>query len=167
MTTASTTFATFTTFARWSVLAAALLLNGATLAQTPTSTHRSTSTQSPWEVITNFKLRADPVEPAEFVKNSRPPEDSLHYIPLGRARPEPSTRILATPELAAREASLERSRAHHDAIAARAPSKVRVKSVAAYPPRLREAKKPAFECLLTCVVDKKPVREPAATTSSN
>lgn len=129
---------------------------GPSRAQEKAKKRPTTSTETPIEVIANFKLRADPVEPADFVKKSRPSDDSLQYIPLGAAKPEPATRIMTFDEIKAKEAELDGVRARHDRIGARAAPKGPVKSVA-YAPKVLPVKKPK-PCLITCVVEPRPVR---------
>ena len=129
---------------------------GPLLAQEKAKKRPTTSTQTPVEVIANFKLRADPVEPAEFVRRTRPPEDSLQYIPLGAAKAEPGSRLMTFDEIKAKEAELDGVRARHDRIGARPAPKGPIKSVA-YEPKSPPVKKPK-SCLITCVVEPRPVR---------
>jgi hypothetical protein len=67
-------------------------------------------------------MSAKPVEPAEFVRNSRP--DDLNYIPVHSKRPEAPGKLLTADELKAKEHELDSLKSSHDAIAKRPPVKV-------------------------------------------
>ena len=137
------------------LVVAALFAVAPAWAQQPAARRRpSTSTQAPLEVITNFKLRADPVEPADFVKRTRPPEDRLDYVPVGGPRPEPASKIMSFEELKAREAELDAIRARHDGIGGRKRPAGPVKSVA-YEPKKPSPRK-RQPCLITCTVETRP-----------
>lgn len=125
------------------------------LAQEPS--RGATIVETPIEAIMRFKLRADPVEPMDFVKKSRPPEDQLQYIPVGAPPEQPVKPLLTFEALKAKEAALDGVRARHDRIGRRAPPKVKVNSVA-YAPKPPQLKK-RTRCLITCVVDPRLKRE--------
>ena len=137
------------------LLIAGLALGGAS-AQTKLP-RQKTPPQNPIDAIRNFKLRADPVEPAEFVRKSRPPEDQLQFIPIGAPKPEPATRPMTLDELRARETDLDGVRARHDRIGARAAPAGPPRSVALAPKPPPEKKK--RNCLITCIVDPTPTRD--------
>ena len=122
-----------------------------------TQRRSTTSTQSPLEAITSFKLRADPVEPADFVKRSRPPEDQLQYLPVATPKNEPARRVLTFDELKAAEADLDALRARQDRIGARPAPKEKLRSIA-FAPKPKAPKK-TVPCLITCKVEIRPVRE--------
>lgn len=67
-------------------------------------------------------LGSKPVEPAGFVRESRPAE--LNYIPVHSKRPEAPGKLLTAEELKARERELDALKASHDAASSRAPNKV-------------------------------------------
>ena len=67
-------------------------------------------------------LRSKPVEPAEFVRETRPAE--TNFIPVHTPRPNNHERILTNDELRAKERELDALKASHDQIANRPPSKV-------------------------------------------
>ena len=148
------TYASFPRCCSRILLAAGLTLAALTVQPLPAAAQqqsRSTSTQSPWEVIRSFKLRADPVEPLEFVRKSRPPENELQYLPLGSPRQEPAKPVMSYEEIRAREASLDNVRIRHDALSGRHAPVVKLKSVA-YAPRPPVVKRKPQKCLLTCVI---------------
>ena len=62
-------------------------------------------------------LGSKPVEPADFVRSSRPAD--LDYIPVHSKRPETPGKLLTADELKARERELDALRASHDAAASR------------------------------------------------
>ncbi len=67
-------------------------------------------------------LRSKPVEPADFVRLTRPAE--TNFIPVHTPRPNNHERILTNDELRAKERELDALKASHDQIAKRPPSKV-------------------------------------------
>ena len=67
-------------------------------------------------------LGSKPVEPAEFVRNTRPSD--LNYIPVHSKRPETPGKLLTADELKARERELDALKASHDSIGGRPPAKV-------------------------------------------
>ena len=67
-------------------------------------------------------LRSKPVEPAEFVRETRPAE--TNFIPVHTPRPNNHERIMTNDELRAKERELDALKAGHDQIAKRPPSKV-------------------------------------------
>ena len=134
-----------------STLAGVIVL--AALAPATAQERRSaTITKTPVEVIQEFKLRHDPVEPAPFVRATRPPEESLQYIPVHSARPEPPGRVMTYEELKARENQLEAVRARHDRIGGRQRVAVKYNSVAG-PPNPPAAKPAKFPCQITCRIN--------------
>ena len=74
-------------------------------------------------------LGSKPVEPADFVRSSRPAD--LNSIPVHSARPEAPGKLLTADELKARERELDALKASHDAIASRPSSKVAYKPLQA------------------------------------
>jgi hypothetical protein len=97
--------------------------------ETNTSTNkRKDNHQSPLATIMQTKLWADTPEPKDFVKDHRPPAESLKFQPLTGTDPErPKVRTPA--ELKDLETELEAARVHADKragikpVAAAAPSK--------------------------------------------
>jgi hypothetical protein len=67
-------------------------------------------------------LRSKPVEPADFVRETRPAE--TNFIPVHTPRPNNHERIMTKEELRAKERELDALKASHDQIANRPPSKV-------------------------------------------
>ncbi len=67
-------------------------------------------------------LGSKPVEPAGFVRESRPAE--LNYIPVHSKRPDAPGKLLTADELKAQERELDSLKASHDAAAKRSSSKV-------------------------------------------
>ena len=86
-------------------------------------------------------LRSKPVEPAEFVRETRPAE--TNFIPVHTPRPNNHQRILTNDELRAKERELDALKATHDQIGKRPPSKVAHKPLAApAPPKGTPARTP-------------------------
>jgi len=87
-----------------------------------------------------LKLTPEPVEPAPFVKESRPAK--LDYIPVHSPRPEPKTAPLTLEQLKAKEAELDRVRKAHDQLAERPSTRVAYKPLAQEPkaPRKKRTK---------------------------
>jgi hypothetical protein len=87
----------------------------------------------------------------DFVVKSRPPPDSLHYIPVGGARPEPAAPVLSVDQIKAEESELDSLRERHDRLARRKSEPVPHVSVAdgRKPPRTKPIKP---KCILTCDV---------------
>ena len=93
-----------------------------------------------------LKLTPDPVEPAPFVKESRPAK--LDYIPVHSQRPEPKTAPLTLEQLKAKEAELDRVRASHDQLAERPSTKGAYKPLAQAPkPKRQQRNKCIGYCL--------------------
>lgn len=93
-----------------------------------------------------LKLIPEEVEPAPFVKDSRP--DKLGYIPVHSQRPEPKTVPLTQEQLKAKEAELNRVLSTHDKIAARPGTKVAYKPLAQDPkPKRMQRRKCIGYCL--------------------
>ena len=136
-------------------LAASVIGAGGAVAQT--APKKPVTNQNPIEVITNFKLRADPVEPMDFVKKSRPPEEQLQYLPITASKPEPEKRVMSFEEIKAKELELDGVRVRHDRIGGRAAPKTPLKTVA-YAPKPPAVKKKQ-SCLITCTVEPRPVRD--------
>jgi hypothetical protein len=106
-------------------------------------------------VLKGVKLKTDVGTMPDFVVKSRPPADSLHYIPIGSARPEPATPPLTVEEIKAEEAKLDALRLRHDRIAGRKGAPVPHTSVAdgrKLPPK----KPPPPKCILTCDIQRLP-----------
>lgn len=74
-------------------------------------------------------LGSKPVEPAGFVRDSRPAD--MNYIPVHSKRPEAPGKLLTAEELQAKERELDALKANHDAIAKRSPGKVAYKPLEA------------------------------------
>ena len=84
-------------------------------------------------------LRPKPVEPADFVRDTRPSE--TNFIPVHTPRPNNHERIMTNDELRAKERELDALKAGHDQIAKRPPSKVAHKPLEApAPPKAAAAK---------------------------
>lgn len=84
-----------------------------------------------------------------FVVKSRPPADTLHYIPVGSPRPEPATHALTVKEIKAEEANLDALRVRQDHLSGRKSEPIPHASVAdGRKPPPRKAKPP--KCILTC-----------------
>lgn len=139
------------------VLAALLALTFAGAANAQSERKPPRVDGGPIETIRNFKLRHDPVEPADFVKKSRPPEEKLQFLEVGSSRPEPAGRALTYEQIRAKEAELDGVRARHHRIGRRVAPKVKIKS-AAMEPKPRPVKKKQV-CLISCTVDPLPRRE--------
>jgi hypothetical protein len=93
-----------------------------------------------------LKLTPDPVEPAPFVKESRPAK--LDYIPVHSKRPDPKTPPLTMEQLKAKEAELDRVRASHDQLAQRPSTKAAYKPLAQAPkPKRMQRNKCIGYCL--------------------
>ena len=67
-------------------------------------------------------LRPNPVEPAEFVRETRPAE--TNFIPVHTPRPNNHERIMTTAEVRAKERELDALKASHDQIGNRPTTKV-------------------------------------------
>ncbi len=74
-------------------------------------------------------LGSKPVEPAGFVRDSRPAD--LNYIPVHSKRPEAPGKLLTSDELKARERELDALKANHDSVAKRSAGKVAYKPLEA------------------------------------
>lgn len=74
-------------------------------------------------------LGSKPVEPAAFVRDSRPAD--MNYIPVHSKRPEAPGALLTADELKAKERELDALKANHDSIAKRSPGKVAYKPLEA------------------------------------
>ena len=93
-----------------------------------------------------LKLTPDPVEPAPFVKESRP--SKLDYIPVHSQRPEPKTAPLTLEQLKAKEAELDGVRRAHDQLAQRPATKVAYKPLAQEPKKARQKRS---KCIGYCL----------------
>jgi hypothetical protein len=69
------------------------------------------------------KLLPDPVEPKDFVKQTRPAQTD--YLPVGVVPPERDLKVKTAEELKAMEAGLDKARSRHDKISGRPPPKVK------------------------------------------
>ena len=100
-------------------------------------------------VLEGLKLKAEVGQMPDFVVKSRPPPDSLHYLPIGGPRPEPASRQLTVDEIKAEESELDTLRQRHDRIAGRKSDPVPHASVAdgRKPPPVKPARP---KCILTC-----------------
>jgi hypothetical protein len=95
---------------------------------------RRPDASNPIDVISHgLKFRADPVEPRDFVRETRPSDEKLNYIPTGSARPQPPGKIMTVDQVKAKEAELEAMLARHDKISGRRPATVRATTGAAKP----------------------------------
>lgn len=109
------------------------------VAQQAPASHPTTP-ENPIEVISKgLKLRADPVEPADFVRQSRPAEDQLNYLSTGGHRPEPDNKILTPDQVKAKQAEMEALLARHDRIAGRKPAAKTAANPPAVSPRKADA----------------------------
>jgi hypothetical protein len=95
---------------------------------------RRPDNSNPIDVISQgLKLRADPVESKDFVRETHPSDDQMKYIPTGSARPQPPGKILNADQVKAKEAELEAMLAHHDKATGRRPYTGRATTGAAKP----------------------------------
>ena len=129
---------------------AAMAQDGAAPAKSQAQPAKHNASSSPLDVISKgIKLKADPVESADFVEKSRPAE--LNYVPVGGARPEPKGKLLSLDELRAKEAELDALRNRHDQLAHRKPpTKVAYNPIAQEPKK--KAPKKEVSCAITCEV---------------
>jgi hypothetical protein len=131
----------------------AMLFGAACLAPALAQDNRgSTVLKSPAQVIQEFKLYHEPVEPKEFVRATRPPEENLRYIEVHSGRQDPPGRVMTTEELAARERELDAIRARHDRIGGRQRVAGKFNTVAV-PPKPAAAKPAPFPCQITCRIN--------------
>lgn len=72
-------------------------------------------------LATSVGQRSKPVEPAGFVRDSRPSD--LNYLPVHSKRPEPKGKLLTADELKAQERELDALRATHDKAGERRPAR--------------------------------------------
>jgi|GEM_PF-4718574 hypothetical protein len=87
---------------------------------------------NPLEAISQgLKLRADPVEPKDFVTGSRPTD--MQYIPTGSPRPQPPSKVMTADQVKAKQAELEAMLVRHDRATGRKPTPVRATTGAAKP----------------------------------
>ena len=87
---------------------------------------------NPLEAISQgLKLRADPVESKDFVRESRPTD--LQYIPAGTPRPQPPTKVMSADQVKAKQAELEAMLVRHDRATGRKPTPARATTGAAKP----------------------------------
>lgn len=85
----------------------------------------------------------------DFVVKSRPPADTLHYLPVGGARPEPATQVMTVDQIKAEESELDTLRQRHDRIARRKSDSV-VHSSVADGRKTPPVKPVPPKCILTC-----------------
>jgi hypothetical protein len=85
--------------------------------------------------------RSQPVESADFVRDSRPAE--LGYVPVHSKRTEPPGKLLTPDALKAQERELDALRAAHDKAGERAPVKAAYKPLQAPRPPKKTETKPA------------------------
>jgi hypothetical protein len=81
----------------------------------------------------SLKFRADPVEPKDFVRDSRPSEDRLNFISTGSQRPQPPGKTMTADQVKAKQAELEAILARHDKVSGRKPAAARATTGAAKP----------------------------------
>ena len=92
-----------------------------TLSHSPALSQPAQSGGSPLDTIMNTKIWADVPEAKDFVRDSRPPADSLSYQPLNGVDPErPKPRSKA--ELQALQGELEQAGLHNQARAGQKPA---------------------------------------------
>jgi len=96
-------------------------------------------------------LRANRGPMPAFVTRTRPAPGSLHYIPVGGARPEPSGKPLTRDQIRAEEAGLAAVRARDDRLSGHKPVGVIALSAAGEPPVPK--KKRVKPCVLTCRIN--------------
>ena len=88
----------------------------------------------PFQVISKgLKLRADPVVPKDFVRDSRPADDQLNYIPTGSQRPQPPSQPMNADQVKAKQAELEAMLVRHDKVSGRKPAAARATTGATKP----------------------------------
>jgi hypothetical protein len=120
--------------ARGLILAAALCAPATLVHAQQASPSRRPDASNPLDVISQgLKLRADPVEPKDFVRETRPSEERLKYIPTGSARPQPAGKVMNAEQVKAKEAELEAILARHDRVSGRRPTAARATTGAAKP----------------------------------
>jgi hypothetical protein len=74
------------------------------------------------DLARKVKLLPEPVEPKDFVKQTRPAQTD--YLPIGVLPPAGELKVKTPEELKAMEAELDTARAHHDKISGRPPPKL-------------------------------------------
>ena len=99
----------------------------------PTPPHEKT-------LLEAAKIVAAPAVVPDFVRNSRPPDDKVDYIPLGRPVAEPSSTPMTRDQIKAQEAELDSIRYRHDAMSKRVAAPVATKSVAGEPVKAKAIK---------------------------
>ncbi len=87
--------------------------------------------------------RSKPVQPSEFVRESRPNE--LNFVPVHSKRPEPQGKLLTPDELKAKERELDALRVSHDKEGDRKPLKAAYKPLVAPAPPKKAKPAPAAE----------------------
>jgi hypothetical protein len=107
------------------------------------------SDKPPSTILEQLKLKTDVGQMPDFVVKSRPPPDSLHYIPVGSPPPEPAAPVLSVDEIKAEESELDGLRDRHDRLAHRKSEPGSHLSVAdgRKSPPVKPAKP---KCILTC-----------------
>jgi hypothetical protein len=130
------------------VLLGALTWSGSAVAQADEAPN-SEGTVS--KVLQGLKVKTEVGQMPDFVVKSRPPPDSLHYIPVGGPRPEPAAPQMTVDEIKAEEAELDALKQQHDHIGARKSDATHHASVAdgRKPPKSKPARP---KCILTCDV---------------
>ena len=103
-----------------------------TLAHAQQSTGHKPLPANPLEAISQgLKLRADPVESKDFVRESRPTD--MQYIPAGTPRPQPPTKVMSADQVKSKQAELEAMLVRHDRVSGRKPTPARATTGAAKP----------------------------------
>jgi hypothetical protein len=97
-------------------------------------------------ILQGPKLRADPVEPADWVKARRPNE--LQEPVRVQPGAEPARKLLTPDEIRQREAQLDAARSRHDQLSGRKPTRGKFASAAGEP--TEKKKKAEVRCTLTC-----------------
>ena len=97
-------------------------------------------------ILQGPKLRADPVEPTDWVKARRPNE--LQEPARVQPGAEPARKLLTPDEIRRREAQLDAARSRHDQLSGRKPTRGKFASAAGEP--TEKKKKVEVRCTLTC-----------------
>lgn len=110
------------------------------------------STGAPADLAKQLRLTATPPEPKDFVRQTRGPAQSQHYVPIDSPRVEPRKPLMSPDEIRRTEADLDSIRNRHDAVSGRKPLAGPFKSTAnvAAP---QAAGNVGTGCAITCQVN--------------
>jgi hypothetical protein len=99
-----------------------------------------------------LKLKPDEPTPKDFVRQSRPPAETLRYVPINTPRADPPKSVMSPDEVRKMEADLDRVRTRHDAISGRKPLAGPFRSTA-NDAKPRTPPVVGAGCAITCVVN--------------